>query len=698
MSQGHSVSIGGNRLGSGNKMKAYLHNYERSTHDLSYVFRTTQACGTLVPFMSMVALPGDTFDIDLDVDVLTQPTIGPLFGSYKVQLDVFSIPVRLYQAKLHMNMLGIGRDMSTVALPQVQLLANVPDINKPLDNRQINPSCIFKYLGISGVGYGEYNTGITPIRNFNGVPWLAYWDIYKNYYANKQEEIGAVIHRDTNPYDPEITLVYGREYTDDDNMQQPGPTLVPALGDPSRVMGPVENETTWEIQATNLTGRFNPTDFMVIMQRGATPGNIWEIPGDVLFKVWSINPDAGIAVGSIPDMAAWANFHNNDGQNEIIRWEYNSTTNQDDNGDTEPSISTFPLSNIDECRTNILQWGFDAPFIINNQVLAPYQLALDGAQQGDDTFLYSKTFSQEGLALKTYQSDLFNNWISTDWIDGPDGISEITKVSTAGDSFTIDELNLSKKIYDMLNRIAISGGSYDDWLDAVYTHDRTKSAENPMYMGGLIRNVVFQEVVSNSATAEQPLGTLAGRGRMGAKKKGGKIIVKTDEPSYIMGIVSLTPNIDYSQGNTWDVNLATMNDFHKPALDAIGFQDLITDQMAWWDTFLGSGTQFATPVFKSAGKQPAWINYMTNISKVYGNFADQTQQMFMVLNRRYTPSYDTVTPAVTLSIKDLTTYIDPVKFNHIFADTRRDAQNFWVQIGCDIEARRKMSAKVMPNL
>ena len=27
-----------------------------------------------------------------------------------------------------------------------------------------------------------------------------------------------------------------------------------------------------------------------------------------------------------------------------------------------------------------------------------------------------------------------------------------------------------------------------------------------------------------------------------------------------------------------------------------------------------------------------------------------------------------------------------------------DAQNFWVQIGVDIEARRKLSAKVMPNL
>ena len=27
-----------------------------------------------------------------------------------------------------------------------------------------------------------------------------------------------------------------------------------------------------------------------------------------------------------------------------------------------------------------------------------------------------------------------------------------------------------------------------------------------------------------------------------------------------------------------------MGDLHKPALDQIGFQELITEQMAWWNT------------------------------------------------------------------------------------------------------------------
>lgn len=695
MSSGHSVSIGGNRLGSGNKLKAYLHNYERSTHDLSYVFRTSQACGTLVPFMKLVALPGDTFDIDMDVDVMTLPTIGPLFGSYKVQLDVFSVPVRLYQAKLHMNMLGIGRDMSTVALPQVQLIANDPLPDLPLDNQQINPSSIFKYLGISGVGRGLWNAGRTPIRNFNAVPWLAYWDIYKNYYANKQEEVGAVIHRDVAPYDPEIDTFTINNYQDEN-----GAPVTSSIPDTEPVMGAiamalVEN-TTLAVHGLNINGRFNPEALQLYLERGVPGGPLrWRIPVTRLWRDFDVSPSLDRVIGTNPT-DEWENFAMG-GLLYVLYYAYENAT-ADLIPDQEPHITTFPLENIDTARQKILQWNQDTPFIVNDMVLPPYQLALAGqANAGPfNNWDFSKQYSQEGLALKTYQSDLFNNWISTDWIDGPDGVSEITKVDTTGDSFTIDELNLSKKIYDMLNRIAISGGSYDDWLDAVYTHDRQKSAENPMYMGGLIRNIVFQEVVSNTGTEQQPLGTLAGKGRLGSKKKGGKVIVKTDEPSYIMGIVSITPNIDYSQGNDWDVNLATMNDFHKPALDAIGFQDLVTDQMAWWDTDLGTSNA-ATPVFKSAGKQPAWINYMTNVNKVYGNFADQSQQMFMVLNRRYTPNWETASPA-EISIDDLTTYIDPVLFNHIFADTRRDAQNFWVQIGCSIEARRKMSAKVMPNL
>ena len=109
------------------------------------------ASGTLVPFMSEVALPGDSFDIDLDCDVKTLPTVGPLFGSYKVQLDVFQCPVRLYNGKLHMNMLNIGMDMSEILLPQLNMYG-IYEPDSTSDNSQINSSSIYSYLNIRGIG------------------------------------------------------------------------------------------------------------------------------------------------------------------------------------------------------------------------------------------------------------------------------------------------------------------------------------------------------------------------------------------------------------------------------------------------------------------------------------------------------------------------------------------------------------------
>ena len=58
MSNNLEVTLGGDRLGSGNKQKIAMHNFERSTHDLSYKWRSTAAAGTLIPFMKIPALVG----------------------------------------------------------------------------------------------------------------------------------------------------------------------------------------------------------------------------------------------------------------------------------------------------------------------------------------------------------------------------------------------------------------------------------------------------------------------------------------------------------------------------------------------------------------------------------------------------------------------------------------------------------------
>jgi len=653
-------TLGGDRLGSGNRMKVDLHGYERSTHDLGYLWRSTMSAGTLVPFLKEVALPGDTFDIDLGCDVKTHPTLGPLFGSFKLQLDVFLCPVRLYQGQLHNNKLGIGLKMSNVKLPTYELIAKQISFETPpndLDNSQVNPSSIFAYLGVRGVGLN--NNLEDAVRTFNGIPWLGYWDIYKNYYSNKQEEIGAVIHTG-------IPTVQMRT----DTVSLDGNLLAFGSGGTIRT---ASSNSVFQLNEINPANPQNLADVIVWLD-SSIPVTFQDLGNVIVF--------APGVYQCIYDFTRW-------GERQVSFWTYRSADEQP----IQPiTVATFDLDQIDTMRERILAHSVNnTPFNINAQNLEPFSLAL----QGGDNF-HSKEYSQEGLGLKTYQSDIFNNWLSTEWLDGAGGINEISSVDTTGNTFTIDQLNLAKKVYDMLNRIAVSGGTFDDWIDAVYTHDRYTKAESPMYMGGLIKEVVFQEVISNAeaqpaeGSGSQPLGTLAGRGVLAQKHKGGSMTIRVDEPSYIIGIVSITPRIDYSQGNDWDTHLVTVDDFHKPALDEIGFQELITERMAWWSTYFNGGSWLTL----SAGKQPAWIEYMTNHNRLRGNFAIPNNEQFMVLDRKYLPEED----GDHYVIKDLTTYIDPSKYNNIFAQTSLDSQNFWVQIACDITARRKMSAKVMPNL
>jgi hypothetical protein len=584
-----------------------------------------------------------------------------------------------------MNMLNIGMDMSEVLLPQLEMHSYYEDGGG--DNQQINSSSIYSYLNIRGLGR---NSSGFQKRFFNAIPYLGYWDIYKNYYANKQEERGFVIHAgeqnvdfDTVKCDVKVVssagVVVKNIFASDESIDT----------DPAGATGQVEvtMEITfkWNNATSQAYGSPKVEEFEIdIAGTVFTPGqlftnvNVPEVPAGGL-------DDDGIVVTCSGYVGAIG----------VADWDATGSTevgNTAPAGVGAPQLTEFPLDNIDDMRMDILEAVRQATaFTVTNASDAPYGLGLGntGSITGG-TAEYYKTFSQEGLGIKTYQSDLFNNWISTEWIDGTNGVNEVTAVSTAGNEFTIDALNLANKVYNMLNRIAISGGSYDDWLDAVYTHERSKSCESPVYHGSLIKELAFEEVVSMSdvevAGEAQPLGTLAGRGRLTGKNKGGKIKIKVSEPSYIIGIASLTPRIDYSQGNKWDVNLKNMNDFHKPALDEIGFQDLVTDQLAWFDTEVDTS---GNVTYSSAGKQPAWINYMTNVNQTRGSFAVDGDSMFMTLNRRYEEKG---------GIKDLTTYVDPSKYNEIFAYSELDSQNFWVQISNRIIARRKMSAKVIPNL
>lgn len=636
-------NIGKNTIGDNNKMSVSLHDYNMSTHDLSTIVRNTQSPGTLVPNLCLVAQKGDTFDIDIDSNVLTHPTTGPLFGSFKLEHHIYTGPVRLYNSWLHNNRTKIGLNMEQVKLPQlnvnIKTLSDTPS-HEEKQWKQVNPSCLLAYLGIRG--YANTPKSGEKIVSKNALPILTYFDIFKNYYANTQEENFYMIGTS-----PKITVqINGENIPDNDNI----PSALGEINSNSAITMTPKTLTKNEIRFRLKTSQNAREQVVKVDDLGD-----WDATG------------SSIRIETTKAMSTW-----------YITAIYSTK---------RISLEKYPLENLDTIRDKILLTPGDTVFDISNESMsvAPFtNFAKRTAQQNLNT-----SNTQYGLCLKTYNSDLYQNWINTEWIEGATGINEASAVDVADGKLTMDALNLAQKVYNFLNRIAISGGTYRDWLETVYTGGNyMERCETPMFEGGVSQEIVFQEVISNSASQDEPLGTLAGRGVTTGRQKGGHIRIKVTEPCYIMCICSITPRIDYGQGNTWDTYLKTMNDWHKPALDGIGYQDSLNGERAWWTDYLSDGPLLART---AAGKTVAWINYMTNVNRTFGNFAPGMPESFMVLNRNYSMND-------TGQIEDLTTYIDPVKFNYIFADTNLDAMNFWVQTKFDIKVRRLISAKQIPNL
>ena len=140
-------NIGKNTIGDNNKMSVSMRKYQRSTHDLSYAWRNTQTVGTLVPFMCEVGLPGDTWELHTEASVLTHPTVGPLFGSFKLQGEYYVCPIRLYNSWLHNNRTGIGMKMSDIKLPM--MYAKTYGITPTSAETNISATALYKYLGLS---------------------------------------------------------------------------------------------------------------------------------------------------------------------------------------------------------------------------------------------------------------------------------------------------------------------------------------------------------------------------------------------------------------------------------------------------------------------------------------------------------------------------------------------------------------------
>lgn len=702
------VTIGGNRLGSGQKMQTSVNNYRRSTHNLSKKWKSSMQCGVLYPFYKKLVTRGDKFVIDTYVDMRTIPTVGPLFGSFKLQIDYFECPIRLYQALLHNNPTDMSLKMDKVMLPIIEIETHGIRENWE-ESCKFNNSSLISYLGIKGMGKPYIEDRLfTGVRAFQAVPILAYYDIFKVYYANKQEENAYVISGGTG-----TSKLY--EINLDNNTY-----IAYGAGQTKRMVSTGRSQFLdyWNKGIDEfLTFNHIPNNWLDISINYNTEGVETETDLLNMPVIMLVNNGTATIKGTWKDLQERTNGAQIEiaGQDKTIKvhrnrtseqpivystWQFNNTNyvitdicvpmTWEVGFEDKLKLEEFQLNQLDEIRYNILSNHMEGvPYIINNAGANVIDVLTNVDNNGKTLNIYPLN----GLVIKTYQNDIFNNWLNTEWIEGIGGLAELTNVSVdENGKFSMDALNFAQKMYNMLNRIiAGTDGTYEGYLDAAYEKTFKRSYETPIWIGGFSREVVFDEIVQNApgADGESPLGTLGGRGRL-ADGGNGHFTVNIYEPGYIIGIVSLTPRINYAQGNDWDMtDVWSIDDIHKPGLDGIGYQDLLGERMAWFDAHENNlGEWERTKI----GKLPSWLEYMTDVDSVHGDFATPGEDGgYMALTRNYEMDENGY-------IKDATTYIDPKKYNYVFAYSELDAQNFWVEIVSNIKARRLMSGRIIPHV
>lgn len=558
---------------------ALIQKPKHSNFNMSRANRFTMAPGLLYPFYWKPVMSQDICRWSWSSIVKTFPTVAPVMGSFKLQIDDFFIPYRLYVPEFQRNSSLIQyleasstkSGFTDITFPCFTFAANSSVYGTPFTPKDASQTTgglpvaagsILNCLGfpvgatpaVPGSSVDQYS--LKGVR-FNAMPFLAFWDIYRNYYVNRQENTYAMM----------------------------------------RAEGGIDKRTLVQSRAS-----------LPVLDSFFEQFQQWTNSGDSVRDIFS---------------------------------------------STGPNSSLF------------------SQFLSNS---------------------FNSDLPLSGLPCRTYLPDYFSNFINAAGYQSYQQQSRIVVGDDGGTSFiTNDQLVLNEKMTKLLGRAWLSGGRYSEYLRTQFGQEGVPDCDIPQYCGSTSVEVVFDEVVSTAETSETnngPLGSLGGRGH--ARMFGRTRVFKPREYGIMMSIASIVPRADYADQFSRDWLVRNLTDLYVPALDAIGMQDVVDGEFSFGVTpvnLVSKDSPFNVGLFK----HPAWMEYMTDVNRNFGDFAGNLS--YWVLNRPLHGA--SANPVGSLYA---TSYVAPAQWNNVFADTSSTAQNFLVQIGYNALYNRPISKQVMPTL
>lgn len=152
----------------------------RNLFNLGYQNKMSARMGDIIPFMVCPTVPGDKFRFSVDAFMRTAPLIAPLMHNVRVDFHFFFVPNRLLWKEWQNFIVG---EKNNLVLP-----------NFPSRYRKVSGNSQKKLDEILGngqlldyLGYQFVQTDLDPLEagTMSQLPWRAYWQIIKDYYADE---------------------------------------------------------------------------------------------------------------------------------------------------------------------------------------------------------------------------------------------------------------------------------------------------------------------------------------------------------------------------------------------------------------------------------------------------------------------------------------------------------------------------------
>lgn len=167
-----------------NKPQNYVEQVRRSVHDLSTERRTTLHAGLNIPIFSRKMLPNDSISIDVATLLQSNPLVAPLMSQYKLRVALFFEPY----SNLYGWMDNNTRESTEALLKKNHHRACLGRVaNTGGSSIFCGRSSLFEYCGVPALAAFSYGDAVDPYY-MNLDRHLAYLDIIRNYYINRQED------------------------------------------------------------------------------------------------------------------------------------------------------------------------------------------------------------------------------------------------------------------------------------------------------------------------------------------------------------------------------------------------------------------------------------------------------------------------------------------------------------------------------